>query len=221
MDADGRPFSQNVHTRNISDRGAQFYGLEKQLTPGDTIGVQFAEKKGRCKVIWAVDAGPVRKIEVGVKMVEGQPCPWQKEMTTLRASGTAPMVRTAPPPKDQRKFPRHRIPFPIEIRDGQSAGTHINTTTADIGGGGCYIETMLSLPVGKTLDVSFRINSTQVHTSAIVRTSDGGVGMGIEFTGLDEASQKQLQEHIESLAADSAPFPGRPGRAMAALFSRS
>jgi hypothetical protein len=30
--------------------------------------------------------------------------------------------------------------------------------------------------------------------------------MGIEFTGLDEAIQKQLQEQIEHLAGEPAPF---------------
>src|SRR6266851_85512 len=63
MDAEGRPFSQKAHAQNISQHGARLAGLEKQLKPGDVIGVQFGDQKTRCKVIWVVDAGPVQKIE--------------------------------------------------------------------------------------------------------------------------------------------------------------
>jgi PilZ domain-containing protein len=204
MGADSRPFSQNAHARNISDHGAKLSGLEKPVRPGDVIGVQFGDKKARCKVIWVVDAGPVQKIKVGVNMLEGQGCPWQKELETQQATTTAPVVRTAPGMEDKRTFPRQRIPFPIEIRDEQGVGTHMRTKTADINGRGCYVETMLPLPVGKVLNITFWLNSEPVHTPAIVRTCDGGVGMGIEFTGLDEATQKRLQQQVEAMAAESA-----------------
>ena len=102
----------------------------------------------------------------------------------------------------KKKFRRLRIPFPIEIRDGHSVGTHRPAKTQDIGGKGCYIETMQPLPVKQILDVTFWLNSERIQTTAIVRTCDGGVGMGIEFIGLDEATQNQLQEQVEALAAE-------------------
>ena len=57
MGADNRPFFQNAHARNVSDHGAKLCGIEKQLRPGDVIGIQFGDKKARCKVVWVVDAG--------------------------------------------------------------------------------------------------------------------------------------------------------------------
>jgi hypothetical protein len=208
MDAGGHPFSQDAHACDISDRGAKLSGLEKPLNPGDVIGVQFGDRKARCKVMWAADAGPVQKIEVGVKVMEGQPCPWQKERKNQRAESAAPIARSAPPTKDKRKFPRHRVLFPIEVSDAQSVGIgiHMQTNTADICGNGCYVETMIPLPVKKTLNISFWLNSERIQTTAVVRTSDGGVGMGIEFTGLDEGTQQQLQEQIETLALEAAPL---------------
>ena len=210
MDANSRPFSQNAQARNISDHGAKLSGLEKQLKPGDVIGVQFGDQKARCKVIWVVDAGPVKKTEVGVKMLEGQPCPWQKELEKPPAGVTPPVARVAPETEDKRRFPRQRVPFPIEIRDAQGVGTHMRTKTADVNGRGCYVETMLPLPAGKTINITFWLNSEPVHTSAIVRTCDGGVGMGIEFTGLDDATQDRLQQQVEAMAADSAPSKAPP-----------
>jgi hypothetical protein len=149
-------------------------------------------------------------MEVGVKMVEGQSIPWQKERETLRASSTKPISRTRPPGKDKRKYPRHRISFPIEIRD-ETIGSQMGLKTADIGGQGCYVETMVPFPRKKAVTVTFWLNSQRIQTAAIVRTSDGGVGMGIEFTGLEEGTQKELQQYLENLALETAPFKKAQG----------
>lgn len=52
----------------------------------------------------------------------------------------------------------------------------MKTRTADIAGSGCYIETMLPLPVGTISMITFWLNSERVRTTAIVRTCDSGVG---------------------------------------------
>jgi PilZ domain len=206
MDADHHPFSQDAHAHDISDHGARLSGLEKRLGTGDIIGVQVGGKKARCKVIWVNESGPPEKIEAGVKMVEGQACPWEKQRATQRSMASTPIVRITPAARDKRKFRRLRIPFPIEIRDGHSVGTHIPAKTQDIGGRGCYVETLQPLPVNQILDVTFWLNSERVQTPAIVRTCDGGVGMGIEFIGLDESTQKQLQDQVEAMAVGSSLF---------------
>ena len=131
--------------------GPRLAGLETQLKPGDVIGVQVGDKKARCKVIWVVDAGQAQKIEVGVNLVEGQPCPWEKEMQQHR---TGPRIHSASRTlqDDKRKFPRHRVPFPIEIRDQDGVGSHMRTKSADISARGCYIETMLPASGRKGLE---------------------------------------------------------------------
>lgn len=211
MDADSHPFSQNALAPNISDQGAQLSGLEIQLKPGDIIGLQFGDTKARCKVIWAGNGEPARKTEAGVRIVEGQPCPWREEIERQRSTAAAPISRAIPAAKNKRRFRRLPIPFPIEIRDEQSAGTHLQTSTQDIAGRGCYVETLQPLPVRSLLDITFWLNSRRVQTQGIVRTCDGGVGMGIEFIGLDEATQNQLQEQMETLAAESGLFKHAQG----------
>jgi hypothetical protein len=201
IDADGHAFSQIAHTRNLSEHGARLVGLEERLSPGDIIGVHFGDKKSRCTVIWVVSAPDGHALDAGVKLSEGQPHPWQAEMEKRQAKAIA---RVAPGRKERRKFPRQPIPFQIEVRDGQYGDAPMRTRTADIAGSGCYIETLLPLPAGKTLMVTFWLDGESVHTSAIVRTCDRGVGMGIEFTGLDQAAQKKLQRQVESIAVESA-----------------
>jgi hypothetical protein len=202
MGADGRPFLQNAQARNISLRGAKLSGLETQLKPGDVVGVQLGEKKARCKVIWVVDAGQAQRIEVGVSLIEGQPCPWEREIEQTQQAGE-PALRVPPLDQDHRQFPRHRVAFPLEIRDLDSVGSHMKTASADISAHGCYIETMLPLPVGRLLNIALWLDGERVDLSAVVRSCDGGVGMGIEFTGLDEKTKQRLQQKIETMAAES------------------
>lgn len=199
MNAAGHPFSQNAHARNVSDHGAKLSGLENQLKPGDIIGVQVGDKKGRCKVVWVVEAGHLQKIEAGVQMVEGQQSPWRAEMQPTQPVA-APASRNA---HDKRKFSRQQVPFPIEIRDERSTSLHMRTNTADISGRGCYVATMLPLPVETVLHITLWLDSEKITTPATVRACDGGVGMGIEFIGLNQKTRERLQLHVEKMAAES------------------
>lgn len=215
MDADGRPFSQNAPARNISDHGVRVSGLEKRLTPGELIVVQLAGKKARCKVIWLFDGGTEDKIAAGLRIVDGQLCPWQQEIEALRATQAVPISRSRPEARDKRAFKRHRLSFPMEIRDGPTS--RMNTKTADISGKGCYIESRLPLPIGTALELTFWLGSEPIHTQAVVRTCDGGVGMGIEFTGLDRTTQDRVQVHVESMAEEAAPFGDHAGGLLSAF----
>jgi hypothetical protein len=105
MAANGQTFSQHVRARNISVSGALFSGLENELKVGDVIGVQYGDRKSRCRVVWVMDAGPVQKMQVGVQIVTDQDCPWKSE---LRPDQITPPAE----PSNRRRFARHRISFP-------------------------------------------------------------------------------------------------------------
>jgi hypothetical protein len=57
----------------------------------------------------------------------------------------------------------------------------------------------MPLSVGTALRVDLWIGEERLTPSAVVRTRDPGVGMGIEFTGLPEDSKKRFQAHLEKL----------------------
>ena len=205
MGADGKPFLQNAEAHNISSQGAKLSGIEHQLTPGDVIGVQLGDKKARYRVVWMIDAGHLLKIQAGVQLVEGQQCPWTKELTQAEEK---PALATSTsslsgPAKNNRRFERLKIRFPLELRDDRGPGARMQTGTADISGRGCYVETMLPLARGTELNISLWIESEKVDTTGVVRSCDGGVGMGIEFTGMDLANQERLQRYLEKLESES------------------
>jgi hypothetical protein len=191
MAASGQTFSQHACARNISSSGALFSGLEHELKVGDVIGVQYADRKSRCRVIWVMDGGPVQKVQVGVQIVTGQDCPWKSELSPDQLS---------PPlePNNRRRFARHRISFPLEVRD-ERVKTPMRVNATDVGGNGCYVESILPLAIGTTLRVDFWINSEKTSTSAVVRTSDPGVGMGVEFIGLTPDGKQRLQNYLDTI----------------------
>jgi len=191
MDAEGRPFFQNAQAGNISTEGALLSGIAHPLKAGDVIGVQHGEHKARFRVVWVTDAAGFHKIDAGVKIVQGQQSPWQG----LVQCSTAP----EPTGKNRRRFARHKVLFPIEITLDDSRRSHQQTHATDIGGRGCYVETLMPLPIGTNVNLMFWIDAEKVRTTGKVRTSDPGVGMGVEFTTLDDHVQERLQHFLQKL----------------------
>lgn len=199
MGSNNQPFFQNAMAQNVSATGACLYGIEAELKVGDVIGVQYETKKARCKVVWVVDAGALKKTQVGVQLVVDQDCPW----TAVLPHDMQVDERTTQRQDNRRKFARHKIGFPLELRD-ERVNTPLRVNATDISGNGCYVETVMPLNVGTSLRVDFWIEEDHLSPSAIVRTRDPGVGMGIEFTGLPEDTKKRFQAHLDKLD------PGKP-----------
>jgi hypothetical protein len=202
MNAEGRAFSQHARAQNISTEGALLSGVESELKVGDVIGVQCDDKKARCTVIWAMNTGLVKKNQVGVKLLADQECPWKNYLPLDGATLTIPA-------SNRRRYHRHKISLPIELRDERvNAPTRINAT--DVSGNGCYVETMLPLPVGTVLRIDFWLDSEHLNISAVVRTCDPGVGNGIEFTGMTPEGKARMQAYLDAIDPQmgvSAPKP--------------
>jgi hypothetical protein len=193
MGANDQPFHQNATAQNVSATGACINGLEQDLKVGDVIGIQYEAKKARCKVVWVMEAGGLKKYQVGVQLVVDQECPWLSQLPAeIRAN--LPMAA----PDNRRKFQRHKISFPLEFRD-ERVNTPMRVNATDISGNGCYVETVMPLPISTVLRLDFWIDQERTSATATVRTRDPGVGMGIEFTGLPEDSKRRFQAHLDKL----------------------
>lgn len=194
MGANDRPFFQNATAQNISATGASIFGVEQELKIGDVIGVQYETKKARCKVVWIKEAGSLRHYQIGVQLVADQECPWLDHL-----SHEAKEVALAPKPHDnRRRFVRHRISFPLEMRD-ERVNTPMRVNATDISGNGCYVETVMPLTIGTTLRIDFWIDEERISGSSVVRTRDPGVGMGIEFIGLPDDTKTRFQAHLQKI----------------------
>ncbi len=193
MGANDRPFNQNATAQNVSATGACISGLEHELKVGEVVGVQFENRKARCKVVWVMDAGSVKKVQVGVQLVADQECPWLSQLP-VEIRSNVPVPKT----DNRRRFQRHKISFPLEFRD-ERVNTPMRVNATDISGNGCYVETTMPLAVSTVLRVDFWIDQEHITASATVRTRDPGVGMGVEFTGLPDETKIRFQAHLEKL----------------------
>ena len=101
-------------------------------------------------------------------------------------------------PPDRRRFPRLKCQLPTEIRPVHSSFP-IQGETTDVSLCGCYVATMFPLCVGTEVDFRCWVAETPIACKAIVRTSDPGVGNGIEFLDLDELSKTVLSNHLDSM----------------------
>jgi hypothetical protein len=198
MSSNGQTFNQHVHARNISISGALLSGLDHELKVGDVIGVQYKERKTRCRIVWVMDTNSPQKLQAGVEIVSDQDCPWKSELPESHQS-------SASEPNNRRRYARHRISFPLEVRD-ERVNTPMRVNATDISGSGCYVETILPLPIRTTLKVDFWMENDHISTSAVVRTSDPGVGMGVEFIGLTPERQQKLQVHLDKIDPRIATF---------------
>jgi hypothetical protein len=71
--------------------------------------------------------------------------------------------------------------------------------SSDMSARGCYVDSLVPLSLGTPVTVTFWIDSEKIQTNGVVRTSDPGVGMGIEFTALEEHIQQRLQAYLETI----------------------
>jgi hypothetical protein len=191
MTAEGRPFSQFARAQNISSEGALITGLESELKVGDMIGVQCDDRKTRCTVVWVLNTGPVKKNQVGVKLIADQECPWKPYLSLDGATVTIAA-------SNRRRWPRHKVTLPLELR-GERLKAPLRINSTDVSGNGCYVESMQPLPAGTVLKVDFWMDSEHISITALVRTSDPGVGNGIEFTGMADHTKERVQAYLDAI----------------------
>ncbi|MGA2390907.1 MAG: PilZ domain-containing protein [Candidatus Sulfotelmatobacter sp.] len=193
MGANNQPFHQNATAQNVSATGACINGIEQGLKVGDVIGVQYETKKARCKVIWVLEAGGLKKIQIGVQLVAEQECPWLSQLPIEVRSNVR--ATTA---DNRRRYQRHKIAFPLEFRD-ERVNTPMRVNATDISGNGCYVETVMPLAVNTVLRLEFWIDQERISATATVCTRDPGVGMGIEFSGITEETKRKFQNHLDKM----------------------
>lgn len=206
MGANNQPFFQSAIAQNISATGACIYGIEPELKVGDVIGVQYETRKARCKVVWVVDAGALKKTQVGVQLVVDQECPWSEVLPPELIEEERTQARH----DNRRAFQRHKISFPLELRD-ERVNMPLRVNATDISGNGCYVETVMPLPVATALRIDLWMGEERISPSGVVRTRDPGVGMGIEFTGLPVELKKRFQAHLDALDSVK-PFGPKSGQ---------
>ncbi|MGH9735934.1 MAG: PilZ domain-containing protein [Candidatus Acidiferrales bacterium] len=96
---------------------------------------------------------------------------------------------------DRRTGDRHLFTASAEVVE-LTSGARFATRTTDLGPGGCFIDTTNPFPVGAKVRISIHKGKNQFNTTGTVVYSQQGLGMGISFTGLDQAQQHAIEAWI-------------------------
>lgn len=91
IDIKGDRFLQQARARDISLSGALLCGLDAELRSGDLVGVLYAGRKARFRVVWVRYCGTSRKIQAAIHRLEQDQCPWEELLASqeLARSATA------------------------------------------------------------------------------------------------------------------------------------
>jgi PilZ domain-containing protein len=78
IDTKGDRFLQQAHARDISLSGTLLSGLDAELRSGDVIGILYAGKKARYRVVWVRESGNGLKVQAAVHRIAPDECPWKE-----------------------------------------------------------------------------------------------------------------------------------------------
>ena len=217
MDVTGKPFFQTARTIEITSQGARLAGVSCLKGPGEIIGVQHGEQKGRFRVAWIGRPGTPEQDQIGIESLDSDKCIWAEALheaatkDTLEPAlqATAPAPAPAPaadnPPqavggsRERRRYPRYRCGGTIQLtKDGTGS---VWMTLTDIGLGGCYVETLSPLPLNTNVGLLINVDDMTIRGRGKVRTSHPTVGNGIAFTQMPAEDWNRLQQLVARLAA--------------------
>jgi hypothetical protein len=76
IDTAGDRFVERARAENISASGALLTGLKAALRSGDVVGVLYAGRKARFRVVWVRYDGIDAPMRAAVHRIEPDVCPW-------------------------------------------------------------------------------------------------------------------------------------------------
>ncbi len=194
IDADGKPFNEDLHTMDVSLTGAKVSGVKAKLRSGDILGMESPTGKARFRVTWAGDVGTPLEGQLSVCCVEPGKCIWDPELFRPAESGAL-----LEPLGSRRKAVRYLCAGGAEVTP-ERGGFALWCKLADVSYTGCYLETPSPLPPGSDVLLKLTIDQETIETPAQVRTSHTTVGMGLAFGDMSDEDSRKLGGLISRLS---------------------
>jgi PilZ domain len=210
MDAEGKPFGENVATLNISRHGVMLSKVETNLNLGDVIGVQKGVYKAKFRVRWLGKKGSSSQGQVGLECMEPtrnifgmQSVPDISEVHEQQ--GILHRTRSGEGEQGERRATaRYRCDIGVQVRvDGDK--TNLWSKCTDISEGGCYVEARSPIPVGAKLTVVFFLDPENLVAPAVVRSAFPGMGIGLQFQFSATDHSERMRRFIEGRFASAGP----------------
>jgi hypothetical protein len=223
MDVNGKPFTQNASSVDITRMGARLQGVTCHVQHGDIIGIQHGNDKARFRVIWVARAGSRNEGQIGVHCVEASKYIWgtvkpsdaadsfepNPAVTSHAVGAGGAAVAPAPIHRDtyaadttregRRRVPRYPCRGGGEIRQ-PGMKTIVWGSMTDISRTGCYLETLTTLPRNAKCELMLNVEGIEIRSGAEVRVSHPSMGMGLQFIDLEPTDREKLEALLAKLA---------------------
>jgi len=192
-DAQGRPFSENVSTVNISRQGALVSGVLAQVSLGEIVGLTYGKAKGRFRVTWLGKQGTAEQGRVGLQSFPPENCIWDMP---LPQAGVDQYGRTEV--SERRQHERMKCMVSAELRPDDQVAP-IWCKVGDISVGGCYIEMPIPLAKGTRVKIGIWIQENKLWAEGKVVNSRPGFGFGVQFTKLSPEDAAKLKSFLATI----------------------
>jgi len=108
-----------------------------------------------------------------------------------------------PSPAKNRRYPRIGIPRGLYVA-WQGVGVRVVSRVQTLSMGGLFIDVSDPPPIGGNIRLYFEVPGGEVRARAVVRSSQQGKGMGVEFTSMGYEGRARLNRLLRRLLADDA-----------------
>jgi len=100
----------------------------------------------------------------------------------------------------RRRYPRIGLPRGMSVA-WQAGGDRIVSRVGTLGLGGIFIYTRMPPSIGEVVKLVFDVPGGEVRARAVVRSSQRGQGMGLEFTAMQPEARARLTQLLRRLAS--------------------
>lgn len=181
------PFFEENSILNVSEAGALLV-LKTPVAAGQKLLLinEAAEQVQECRVV-RTSCRDTKELQVAVEFPIPRPQFWN------RLGDAAQQGRI-----EKRSLPRIALPQGMSITwkgGGESVVSRVQTISA----AGLSITTPQPPPVGEVIEVHFDVPAGEVSAQAIVRHSQQGRGMGVEFVGISPKYRARLTHLMQKL----------------------
>ena len=164
VDECNKPFRETTSIVQSTPHRIRVSRVPGQCTPGSLVAIEHRGERDLYRVV-AVEPG------AGAELVPAD--------SNLANSSAAPSEAEGAV-VERRRHPRRLCVEMVRITEAES-GAAVEARLSDVSAGGCYIQTIAPLAVGKIVLVEASSPELKLRVSGRVVTSHPLIGMGVEF----------------------------------------
>lgn len=191
-DSDGKIFSENVHTLDVSHGGVLLGGVRAKLNIDEIIGLTYGTNKVHFRVKRLGSPGLPTESCVGLVNLTPERPLWDFPLPDAAMDNFRPESLG-----DRRQSPRVTCQISVELRAvGEPT---MWGKTSDLSIGGCFVEMPIPLKEGCNFEISLWLAETKLKLQASVASTAPGFGIGVRFVDVSPQDKSLLSSFLQTV----------------------